>query len=64
VLQRVIVNLTFNPNEALQGVLWSQRGGWLTLRDVSALTSGQPPTKIDGDVVIHVDRIAYMQVLP
>ena len=63
VLRRVIVNLTYNPNEALQGVLFEQRGGWVTLRDVEALTSGQAPTKVDGDVVIHLDRIAYFQVI-
>jgi hypothetical protein len=62
-LQRVLVNLTYNPQEALQGVLWSYRGGWLTLRDVSGLTSGQQPTRIDGDVVIHVRNVAYFQVL-
>jgi hypothetical protein len=59
----VIVNFTYNPNEALQGVLWSVRGGWLTLRDAHALTSGQPPTKVDGDIVIPVDKVAYFQVI-
>jgi len=62
-LKRVLVNLTYNPSEALEGVLWSSRGGWLTLREVSALTVGQPPTKVDGDVVIHTDKVAYFQVL-
>ena len=62
-LRRVLVNLTYAPTEALQGVLWSYRGGWITLRDASGLTSGQPPTPIDGDVVIHVRHVAYFQVL-
>ena len=63
-LQRVLVNVTYNPGEALQGLLWSSRGGWLTLKDVSALTVGRPPTKVDGDVVIHQSKVAYFQVLP
>lgn len=62
-LKRVIVNVTYNPAEALQGLLWSSRRGWLTLRDVSALTPGSPPTRVDGDVVIAVENVAYFQVL-
>lgn len=60
----MLINLTYNDHEGLQGLLWSYRGGWCTLRDVSALTSGQPPTRVDGDVVIHRSHIAYFQVLP
>lgn len=62
-LRRVIVNLTYTQTEAFQGVLWSYRGGWVTLRDASALTSGQRPTPIDGDVIIHRSQIAYFQRL-
>jgi len=61
--RRVIVNFTHSPDEAVQGVFWSWRWGWITLRDVSALTSGQPPQHVDGEVVIHVDKIAYFQVI-
>jgi hypothetical protein len=63
-LRRVLVNVTYNPNEALQGVLWSHRQGWIVLRDVEALTSGQPAVKVDGEVVMHVDKVAYFQILP
>lgn len=63
-LRRVIVNVTYDPSEALQGLLWSYRGGWLTLREVSALKVGQPATKMDGDVTIHQSKVAYFQVLP
>jgi hypothetical protein len=59
----VIVNLRDNPNEALQGVIWQKRRGWYTLRDVDALTTGQPPQKVDGEIVIHEDRISYFQVV-
>jgi hypothetical protein len=61
--QRVILNVTYNPQEALQGVLWSTRGGWITLKQPHGLTAGQAPTPIDGDVVIHVSKVAYFQVL-
>ena len=62
-LRRVIVNLTYTQTEALQGVLWSYRGGWITLRDASGLTSGQRPTPIDGDVLVHIRQVAYIQRL-
>jgi hypothetical protein len=61
--QRVIVNLTHTTSEALQGVLWSSRGGWIVLRDVSALTVGQEPTRVDGEVVLHQSKVAYFQVI-
>jgi hypothetical protein len=64
VLQRVIVNFTHDSTEALEGVLWSSRGPWLTLRDVAALKAGQAPAAMVGDVVIHRDRISYVQVVP
>lgn len=62
-LRRVIVNLTHTQTEALQGVLWSYRGGWIVLRDASGLTSGQRPTPIDGDVILHISQVAYFQRL-
>lgn len=63
-LRRVLCNFTHDSTAALEGVLWSARGPWLTLRDVSALTAGQPPTKLPGDVVIPRSQIAFLQVLP
>lgn len=65
-LRRVIVNFTHDKTEALEGVLWSYRGGWLTLKDVSPLVSGQPvpSAKLPGDIVIHRSRIAFLQVAP
>jgi hypothetical protein len=61
-LRRVIVNFTHDSTEAMEGVLWSSRGPWLTLRDVSALKAGQPPVKLVGDVVVERSKIAYLQV--
>jgi hypothetical protein len=63
-LRRVLVNLTYTADEALQGVCWSSRGGWITLKDVTAIKTGVPPAKIEGDVTIHVSKIAFFQVLP
>ncbi len=63
-LRRVVVNFTHDPTEALEGVFWSYRGGWLTLRDVSALKAGKAPTKIPGDAVVHRSAIAFLQVTP
>jgi hypothetical protein len=63
-LRRVILNLQHDATEALEGVLWSYRGGWLTLRDVSGLKAGQPATPIMGEVIVHRSNVAYTQVLP
>jgi len=63
VLSRVILNFRDNSDEAIQGVFWSMRGGWITLRDATGLSTGQEPTKIDGEVIVHVDRVAYIQKL-
>jgi hypothetical protein len=63
-LRRVILNFTHDSTEALEGALWASRGPWLTLREVSAIKLGQPPVKLVGDVVIHRDRVAYLQVAP
>jgi hypothetical protein len=61
-LRGVIVNFTDDPATAIQGVLWSASGPWLTIKDASLLKPGQPPTAIDGDVVLHRDRVSFLQV--
>jgi len=63
-LRRVIVNFKHDDSAALEGVLWSSRGSWLTLRDASALKAGQQPAKMLGDAVVHRSNVAYLQVLP
>lgn len=62
-LRSVLVNLRDEPS-ALQGVLWSTRGPWLTLRDASLLKSGQEPARVDGEVIIHTARVLFLQVVP
>jgi len=61
VLDRVVVNLRNTPDEALRGIFWSMRGGWITLRDVTGLVTGREPTPIEGEVIVHVDHVAYIQ---
>ena len=64
-LRRVIVNFTHDPTEAIEGVLYAYRGGWLTLKDCAPLKAGQVPGAIvPGEMVIHRDRVAFLQVLP
>ena len=64
VKRRVILNLKAEQDAGYEGVLWVQRGGWLTLKDVTAHKEGRPPMKVDGDAVFHRDAILFMQVLP
>jgi hypothetical protein len=62
-LRSVIVNLKDDPTTAIRGVLWSTRGPWCTFKDASLLRAG-PPTPVDGEIVIHRDNIAFLQVTP
>lgn len=58
------MNFKHDSTEAFEGVFWSYRGGWMTLKDVSGLKAGAPPSKIPGDMVIHRSNVAFTQVLP
>ena len=62
-LRRVVCQLTDDPNEALEGLLASYRGHWLTLRDVTALRAGATPEKMQGDAVIHRSKVSFLQVM-
>jgi hypothetical protein len=61
-LRACIVNFRDDPNTAIKGVLWSTEGPWLTFRNGELLKPNQPPTSIDGDTIIHVDRVLFLQV--
>jgi hypothetical protein len=63
-LRQVIVNLKSDDAVALQGVLWGSRGPWLTLRKVSALRISGGTTPMDGEVVVHRQNVAFLQVVP
>jgi hypothetical protein len=57
----VIVNFTSDSTEAIEGVLWSWRGGWVTLKHPIALKAELEPEKIPGDAVIHRSQIKFLQ---
>ena len=63
-LRVVIVNLRSDRDTALRGVLWRARGRWLVLRDAVALKTTAAPTRLDGEIVIDRDNVAFLQVLP
>lgn len=63
-LRRVIVNFTHTREEAIEGVLWSMRGPWLTFRDCAPLVTQRESKVMPGEIVIHRAAIAFLQVLP
>jgi hypothetical protein len=58
--RRVMVNLT--DGSAIEGVLWDERRPLLVLRSASLHTHGQH-APLDGEVVIHADRVLFVQVV-
>ncbi len=58
------MNFTHDSTEALEGVLWSCRGPWLTLRDATAIKAGEASVKLLGEAVVERSKVAYLQVLP
>jgi len=64
--RRVIISL-YGDRDAgdLMGVLWERRGGWLLLRDASVLDVGaRDPRPMDGEAMVEITRVRYVQVLP
>lgn len=64
VLRVVLVTLVSDKDTAIQGVLWRSRGAWLVIRDAALVQSRSAPMKADGEIVIHRDNVAFLQVLP
>ena len=62
-LKRVIVNLKGTDSPAFRGVLWQRRGGYLVLRDAQMLRPRMEAVVMDGEVLIPVDNIEFLQVL-
>ena len=62
ILRRVILN-TDDEHLAYEGVLWGARGAWLVLRQVQVLRTNEAPAPLDGEMVIHRERVAFLQVL-
>lgn len=64
VKRRVMVNLKSDEDAAYEGILWSTRGRWITLKDVTAHKVERPSLRVDGEAVFHRDAILFMQILP
>lgn len=66
IYREVIADLRDEPEPlALRGVLTGYRGSWLTLSDASLHRAAGPPTPFGsgGEVVIHRERVRYLQVI-
>ena len=61
-LRRVLVNTT-DPNVSFQAVLWQQRGPWLVYREAFLLSPDKPPQKMDGELVLHREKVLFHQVI-
>lgn len=59
--RRVVVNLT--TGTAIEGVLWSERGPLIVVKDARLLERGAGPTPVDGEVLVERDRIDFVQVV-
>ena len=60
-MRRVIVNT--KTGKAFRGVLWRRRRGYVVLRDAKLLKSRGETVPMDGEVVIDVANIDFVQVL-
>jgi len=61
VLRMVIVNT--KTDLAFRGVLWRRRGGYLVLRNAEWLKGRGEGTQMDGEIVIDVSNVDFMQVV-
>lgn len=59
-VRSVIVNL--KTEKAFQGILWKRRGDYLVLRE-AVLHEGGHTRKVDGEVLIFIADVDFMQVL-
>jgi small nuclear ribonucleoprotein (snRNP)-like protein len=62
VLRRVIVNT--RSDRAFRGVLWARRGGYLVLRNAELLKGRGEVVAMDGEVVVPVENVDFIQVIP
>ena len=61
VLRRVIVNT--KTDRAFRGVLWDRRGDYLVLRNAELVKGRGETVEMDGEVVIPVGNVDFMQVV-
>jgi hypothetical protein len=59
----VIVNTRQPDDRSVQGVLAHVHGDCLVLRHALYLATGVPPQRMDGDVVIPRDHVAFIQTV-
>lgn len=58
--RRVMVNLS--AGNAIDGILWDDRGSLIVLRDANLHSDGGS-APLDGEVIVERDRIAFVQVV-
>jgi hypothetical protein len=63
-LRSVLLNLKADDSTALEGVLYTTRGPWLTLKNGTVIKAGEPPAAVVGDLIVHRDNVAFIQVNP
>jgi hypothetical protein len=61
VRRRVIVNTT--TGQAIDGIVWSADGEWVVLKSAKLLERAGP-TPIDGEVVLDVRKVDFVQAIP
>lgn len=66
-LRTVIVNLK-NSETVFRGVVWQRRGPFVILRNTTLLgdprQAGKDATRVDGEVLVQLADIDFIQVLP
>jgi hypothetical protein len=61
ILRTAIVNL--KSGTAFSGVIWQRRNGFLVLRNAKLLKPGGEAMPIDGEILIFVGDVEFMQVV-
>ncbi len=61
VLTQVIVNT--KTDRAFRGVLWARKGHYLVLRNAELLKGRGETAVLDGDTVIPLENVDFMQVV-
>jgi hypothetical protein len=67
--RRVLINLSDNRELLLEGILWSVRGPWFTLRAAAEIHPFVADEKkqrlpLDHEVMVHRSNVSWLQVLP
>jgi len=62
-LRSVLVTLKTEDDTTARGIAWQTRGNWLVFRNVELLRPNVAPVKVDGELVIPRENIAFIQML-